>query len=66
MEIFCCTWVLDFDCIGLTEIWLKDMKNIDIYNIPDYILLSNQRTKKEMEDLAYTFQIDCALRKEMI
>ena len=29
----------NFDCIGLTETWLKDMENIDSYNIPDYILL---------------------------
>ena len=36
----------NFDCIGLTETWLKDMENTDIYNIPDYILLSNPRTKK--------------------
>ena len=36
----------NFDCIGLTETWLKDMENTDIYNIPDYILLSNPRTNK--------------------
>ena len=32
--------------MGLTETWLKDMENIDIYNIPDYILLSNPREKR--------------------
>ena len=51
----------NFDCIGLTETWLKDMENTYIYNIPDYILLSNPREKKEVEELVCTFQIDYAL-----
>ena len=60
------TTTVTFRWIQKQETWLKDMENTDIYNIPDYILLSNPRTKKEVEELVCTFQIVYALRKEMI
>ena len=35
-----------FDFVGLTETWLKTNDNSDIYNLPDYTLLSRPRTDK--------------------
>ena len=35
-----------FDFVGLTEAWLKPNDNSDIYNLPDYTLLSRPRTGK--------------------
>ena len=33
-----------FDFVGLTETWLKTNTNTDIYNSPDYTLLTRPRT----------------------
>ena len=35
-----------FDFVGLIETWLKPNDNSDIYNLPDYTLLSRPRTDK--------------------
>ena len=35
-----------FDCIGLTETWLKEMESTDVYNMSGYSLLSKPRTNK--------------------
>ena len=35
-----------FDCIGLTETWLKEMESTDAYNMSGYTLLSKPRTNK--------------------
>ena len=35
-----------FDFVGLTETWLETNDNSDIYNLPDYTLLSRPRTDK--------------------
>ena len=35
-----------FDCIGLTETWLKDMDSTDVYNMTGYTLLPKHRTNK--------------------
>ena len=35
-----------FDCIGLTETWLKEMESTDIYNMNGYTFLSKPRTNK--------------------
>ena len=35
-----------FDFVGLSETWLKINDNSDIFNIPDYTLLSRPRTDK--------------------
>ena len=35
-----------FNCIGLTETWLKEMERTDVYNMTGYIFLSKPRTNK--------------------
>ena len=35
-----------FDFVGLSETWLKINDNSDIFNLPDYTLLSRPRTDK--------------------
>ena len=35
-----------FDCIGLTETWLKEMESTEVYNMTGYTLLSKTRTNK--------------------
>ena len=35
-----------FDCIGLTETWLKEMESTDIYNMNGYTFLSKPITNK--------------------
>ena len=36
----------NFDCIGLTETWLKDNEESNIYNMSGYTLLSKTRSHK--------------------
>ena len=36
----------NFDCIGLTETWLKDNEETNIYNMSGYTLLSKTRSHK--------------------
>ena len=35
-----------FDFVGLTETWLKTNDNTDIFNLPDYTLMSRPRADK--------------------
>ena len=35
-----------FDCVGLTETWLKTNDNTDMFNLPDYTLMSRPRVDK--------------------
>ena len=35
-----------FECIGLTETWLKEMERTDVYNMTGYTFLSKPRTNK--------------------
>ena len=47
-DIECCLKSLDnkFDFVGLSETWLKTNDNSDIFNLPDYTLLSRPRADK--------------------
>ena len=46
-----------FDCIGLTETWLKEMESTDIYNMNGYTFLSKPRTNKRGGGLECLFQV---------
>ena len=38
-----------FDFVGLSETWLKTNDNSDIFNLPDYTLLSRPRSEQTKE-----------------
>ena len=37
---------VNFDCIGITETWIKPVESIDSYNMTDYTFLSKPRMEK--------------------
>ena len=42
----CLRKCFNFDCIGITETWIKPEESIDNYNMTDYTFLSKPRMEK--------------------
>ena len=38
--------MLTYDCISITETWIKPVESIDSYNMTDYTFLSKPRMEK--------------------